>query len=106
MGKWRLFITCPACYNSTKSFWYHKDCCGDICIFDDCYLQCQKCFCYHFILDWGFACEDHRTEYRQVNAQKLIRAMCILADMYEIPYYTYKVMQDKIEDEAKKRGLI
>lgn len=106
MGKWPLFITCPACYNSTKSYWFHRNCGGQIYIYDDCNLQCNRCFCFSFILDWSFSCEDHRTEYRSVDPQKLIRAFCILGDMYEIPYYTYKIMQDKIENEARKRGLL
>lgn len=44
---WRLYIKCPVCFDNARyvqdSFWYHKQCGGDIYLGGNLKLLCKKC---------------------------------------------------------------
>lgn len=105
MTKWLFNTSCPACSNQSKSQWVHKDCNGNIYIYEDGDLQCDYCSKSGFILDWKFACENHRSEYREPNIHSVLRAIATILQMNSIPYTTFKKMEKKIEEEAKKKGI-
>lgn len=60
---WRLYTKCPVCFNNARdvpsSFWYHKQCGGDIYIGNNAKLYCEKCGWSIHVAKAKFNCPIH-----------------------------------------------
>lgn len=106
MIKWLFDTFCPACGKGETSTWTHRDCGGDLYIWYDGDLQCDKCRTFRFILDWRFACDYHKGDFQSARIQSVLRAISTVAQMSQIPFEAYEKLEEKIKNEAKTRGLI
>ena len=101
MPKYDFFTSCPSCENKTKYYWSHSGCNGDMKIWDDGDLQCDKCGKYGFILDWEFDCREHgENKYLGPNPQKLITALSSLSEV-QMPMKTIFDILKKIREKCE-----
>ena len=81
----RLFMSCPACYdsgyNTKSSQWYHTDCGGTIYLNDYAELECYRCSHKSHISKWNWKCDSGRHEYRIASSYALAQAMSTSSQM-------------------------
>ena len=100
MPKYPFKTSCPSCYNKTKYYWYHSKCGGFINIWNDGYLECQRCFQTGFILDWLFDCRNHgESTFLGPNTQRFLRALSSLSEV-NMPMETVFDILEKIRIRA------
>ncbi len=69
---------CPGCPNQdTMIRWVHSDCGGYRWIYDDGYLQCEKCNKRNKLIDNSFSCQYHKGEYREMSLGNILKAISI-----------------------------
>lgn len=103
MPKYAFYTSCPGCDNKTKYYWFHSGCRGDMEIWHDGDLECNRCNKMGFILDWKFDCGDHgENTYIGPNPQKLVNSLTCLSELTSMPM---KNVFDIIEKIRKKCGI-
>ena len=66
----------PGCPNQhTMIRWVHSDCGGYRWIYDDGYLQCEKCNERSKLIDNSFSCQYHEGEYRETSLENILNAI-------------------------------
>ena len=103
MPKYAFYTSCPGCDNKTKYYWFHSGCRGDMEIWHDGDLECNRCKKMGFILDWKFDCGDHgENTYIGPNPQQLIKALTTLSEVSSLDMKDVFKILDKIK---KKCGI-
>ena len=69
------FPGCPK--QNTMIRWVHSNCGGYRWIYDDGYLQCEKCDERSKLTDNTFGCEYHEGEYKTISFQNILKAISI-----------------------------
>ena len=77
----KLVTVCPAasCLNdTTPTQWTHAKCGSQMEINCLANLRCPKCEIEDCILNWRFACQNHRNEYKPPDKVGLVQAITVL----------------------------
>ena len=72
----------PGCPKQNKIIrWKHPNCGGSKLIYDDGYVQCDKCHAKAKLSKNSFTCDYHKGEYGKMSMQDIFRALSMSSMM-------------------------